>query len=204
MILQVSSILCSWTSHWSHRQPSHQQLNHAITQTLSAFASSIWKIDSCCSTSPTRCHCTCTSWCAIAYKSGRFHLAAFFAMIGAILIQIEPITPMTISILSMEQTPKIEWSHKSDPNRTHQTINIRRAFIFTFALVVPIISYGLSGMALIGVGIASSISGILYTGGPKPLGYMGLGDALYWYFLVLSRSPVPNTYKVFNSLPRQY
>ena len=38
------------------------------------------------------------------------------------------------------------------------------------------------GLPIVWIGIASIASGILYTGGPKPLGYMGLGDIFVFVF----------------------
>lgn len=58
------------------------------------------------------------------------------------------------------------------------------AFIITFATTIPIIAYLTirGGMVIVAIGIASILSGILYTGGPKPLGYMGLGDLFVFVF----------------------
>ena len=124
--------------------------------------------------------------CAIAYQGGHFHfLSAFLAMMGAILIQIG--TNFANDYFDFVNGADTE--DRIGPTRATQAGLItpsamKRAFIITFALVVPIIGYMAyrGGWPLIGVGIASIISGILYTGGPKPLGYMGLGDIFVLVF----------------------
>lgn len=124
--------------------------------------------------------------CAIAFKGGTFHfLSALFAMLGAILIQIG--TNFANDYFDFVNGADTE--DRIGPTRATQAGLItpsamKRAFIVTFALVVPIVGYMAyrGGWPLIGVGIASIISGILYTGGPKPLGYMGLGDIFVLIF----------------------
>ncbi|MAA78732.1 MAG: 1,4-dihydroxy-2-naphthoate polyprenyltransferase [Deltaproteobacteria bacterium] len=124
--------------------------------------------------------------CAIAHMGGNFHsLSAFFAMFGAILIQIG--TNFANDYFDFINGADTE--DRVGPTRATQAGLItpsamKWAFIITFALVVPIIGYLAyrGGWPLIGVGIASIISGILYTGGPKPLGYMGLGDIFVLIF----------------------
>ena len=61
---------------------------------------------------------------------------------------------------------------------------VKRAAIFSFAVA------GLAGLALaaavgwelVGVGAASFAAGWLYTGGPKPYGYLGLGELFVFAF----------------------
>ena len=124
--------------------------------------------------------------CSIAYKGGGFHLwSALFAMLGAILIQIG--TNFANDYFDFVNGADTE--DRIGPTRATQAGLItppamKNAFVLTFALVVPIIGYMAyrGGWPLIGVGIASIISGILYTGGPRPLGYMGLGDIFVLIF----------------------
>ncbi|MFM2152763.1 MAG: hypothetical protein RL199_1198 [Pseudomonadota bacterium] len=61
---------------------------------------------------------------------------------------------------------------------------MRRAFVLTFALAV-LFGVGLilrGGLPILLIGLASVACGVLYTGGPKPLGYVGLGDLFVLVF----------------------
>ena len=124
--------------------------------------------------------------CAIAYKGQAFHLlAAAMAMLGAILIQIG--TNFANDYFDFVKGADNE--ERVGPPRATQAGLItpkamKKAFIITFALVIPIVLY-LSyrgGWPLILLGGISILSGILYTGGPKPLGYIGLGDVFVLIF----------------------
>ena len=61
---------------------------------------------------------------------------------------------------------------------------MKKASIFTFAALLPfaILPQYSRGRPLAIIGVLSVICGILYTGGPKPLGYLGLGDILVLVF----------------------
>eukprot|EP01047_Picozoa_sp_COSAG01_P050374 COSAG01_NODE_5089_length_4494_cov_2.160865_4_plen_307_part_00 len=65
-----------------------------------------------------------------------------------------------------------------------QPTKMKRAFIYCFALAVLSGVYLLfrGGLPFVYLGIAAIISGLLYTGGPLPYGYMGLGDLFVFFF----------------------
>lgn len=64
---------------------------------------------------------------------------------------------------------------------------MKRAMTLTFALAFAVgsslIAWG--GWWLVVIGAASILSGLAYTGGPRPLGYLGLGDAFVFVFFGL-------------------
>ena len=112
-------------------------------------------------------------------------LAAIAALMGAILIQIA--TNFANDYFDFVNGADTE--DRIGPTRATQAGLIKPhqmkwAFIITFALTLPIIGYLTirGGMPIIWIGVASIASGILYTGGPKPLGYMGLGDIFVFVF----------------------
>ena len=114
------------------------------------------------------------------------HLAsAVAALLGAILIQIA--TNFANDYFDFINGADTE--ERVGPTRATQAglitpHQMKLAFIITFILTIPLIIYLTTrgGFVIVVIGIASIISGILYTGGPKPLGYIGLGDVFVFVF----------------------
>lgn len=61
---------------------------------------------------------------------------------------------------------------------------MKRAFILAFLAVLPFGAYLVwhAGWPLVAIGAASIVSGILYTGGPYPLAYLGIADVFVLVF----------------------
>lgn len=126
---------------------------------------------------------------AVAYGDSGFNaLAAFCALIGAVLIQIG-------TNLANDYFDFVKGADRSDrkgPLRVTQAglvteAAIKRAMIIVFGLAVVSGLYLIyrGGLPILAVGVISIIFGVLYTGGPFPIGYLGLGDLFVFIFFGL-------------------
>ncbi|MBD3419663.1 MAG: 1,4-dihydroxy-2-naphthoate polyprenyltransferase [Chitinivibrionales bacterium] len=123
---------------------------------------------------------------AIAFDKNGFHLmSALAAMFGAILIQIG--TNYANDYFDFIKGADTE--AREGPTRVTQSgllkpEHVRLAFIVTFALAALCGAYltWRAGWPIAVIGLISIASGILYTAGPMPLGYLGLGDVFVFLF----------------------
>ncbi len=123
---------------------------------------------------------------AWAWSSGQFHVVACVAaIVGALAIQIG--TNYANDYFDNEKGADTD--ARVGPRRATQAglvtpATMRAAFIGAFAVAVLAGSYLVwrTGWPIVVVGVASVACGILYTGGPKPLGYLGLGDVFVFVF----------------------
>ena len=123
---------------------------------------------------------------ALALSDGRVYWpAAFFALLGAVLIQIGT----NYANDYYDYLKGADKGGRLGPQRvTHAGLIspgvMKRAFITAFALAfaagIFLILRG--GLPIFAVGVLSIVFGILYTGGPYPLGYHGLGDIFVLIF----------------------
>ena len=123
---------------------------------------------------------------ALAYRDEGLHIAsAIAALLGAMLIQIG--TNLCNDYADFKKGADTE--ERQGPTRVTQAGLIQpntvlRATVFVFVLAAIACSYLVfrAGWPLVIIGIVSIISGILYTAGPYPIGYLGLGDIFVLVF----------------------
>lgn len=124
--------------------------------------------------------------CALAWADGVTHAgAALAALAGAVLIQIGTnYANDYFDFVNGADNEKRVGPTRATAAGLIPPAAMRTAFIVTFALTLPVIAYLTvrGGWPIVAIGVASILSGILYTGGPKPLGYMGLGDLFVLVF----------------------
>ena len=123
---------------------------------------------------------------AMAFSDGKFHMAsALAALIGAILIQIG--TNFANDYFDFKKGA--DTRDRIGPVRATGAGLVkpgvmRAAFILIFmaAFIIGLYLIYRAGWPLLLIGLLSIIFGVLYTGGPYPLGYNGLGDIFVLIF----------------------
>lgn len=124
---------------------------------------------------------------AIAYHDLQsVHSASFAcALIGAILIQIGT----NFANDYFDFVKGTDTAERIGPTRATQAgliapNTMRFAYLFAFALALAPGAYIIhrGGWPFLAIGLISIVCGILYTGGPFPLGYLGLGDIFVLIF----------------------
>jgi 1,4-dihydroxy-2-naphthoate octaprenyltransferase len=123
---------------------------------------------------------------SMAYGDGKFHpIAAFISLLAAILIQIGTnYANDYFDFMNGADTKERIGPTRATEAGLIKPQTMRRAFILAFALAFVIGLYLIwrAGWPILIIGILSIISGILYTAGPYPLGYRGLGDIFVLIF----------------------
>jgi 1,4-dihydroxy-2-naphthoate octaprenyltransferase len=123
---------------------------------------------------------------AMAWSEDRFDgSAASAAMLGAILLQ----------IAANFANDYFDWKKGADDERRVGPLRVvsaglvapgtmRVAIVLALLAVIPIAAFlaWRAGPAFIGIAAAAVAFAILYTGGPKPLAYVGLGDIVAFAF----------------------
>ncbi|HUB75573.1 MAG TPA: 1,4-dihydroxy-2-naphthoate polyprenyltransferase [Solirubrobacteraceae bacterium] len=123
---------------------------------------------------------------SLAVRVGQFHALRFVAaLLGAMLIQIG-------TNLSNDYSDARRGADADDrlgPVRVTAggLVPPRRVLVATyatFALAILVGAYliAVAGWVLLAVGGASILAGVLYTGGPRPYGYEGLGEVFVFLF----------------------
>ena len=123
---------------------------------------------------------------AIAFYDAAFHVPAFMAaLLGAIFIQIG--TNFANDLFDFKKNTdtydrvgplRVTQAGLVSPNQM-RTATIM-AFSVAFAIGIYLVYRG--GWPIVAIGLASILFGVLYTGGPYPLGYNGLGDVFVFIF----------------------
>lgn len=123
---------------------------------------------------------------SIAMADGAFALLpTLAALLGALLLQIG-------SNIANDYFDFVKGADRPDrlgPTRVTATgllplPAIRRGMIVVFALAALLGLYlvWVGGWPIIAIGLSAILAAILYTGGPKPFGYLGLGDLFVFLF----------------------
>ncbi len=122
----------------------------------------------------------------IAWREGTFAaLPGAAALVGALLIQVAT----NFANDYFDGVKGTDTEDRLGPQRLVQAglvspAAMKRAFILAFGCAALVGAYLVwhAGWPIVVIGLASILFGVLYTGGPRPLGYLGLGDLLVLVF----------------------
>lgn len=126
---------------------------------------------------------------ALAYADGVFALGpALAALMGALLLQIgSNLANDYFDFLKGADTPD-----RVGPTRVAASgliglgeLRLGMAVVFGLAALIGLYLVWVGGWPILAVGVASILAAILYTGGPLPYGYVGLGDLFVFVFFGL-------------------
>ncbi|MFB6097286.1 MAG: 1,4-dihydroxy-2-naphthoate polyprenyltransferase [Haloferacaceae archaeon] len=115
-------------------------------------------------------------------------LPAFAALLGALLLQIGTnFANDYYDAVKGADTEDREGFTRVTAGGLIEPPEVKRAMYLTFlaAILVGVYLVVLGGVPILVVGLASVAAGVLYTGGPYPYGYHGLGDLFVFVFFGL-------------------
>jgi len=123
---------------------------------------------------------------SLAIRYGTFHPLAFAAaLLGAMLIQVGT----NLSNDYSDARRGADTDERIGPVRVTAggLVPPRQVLIATYltfgaAVLCGVYLIAVAGWALLAVGAASILAGVLYTGGPRPYGYEGLGELFVFLF----------------------
>ena len=123
---------------------------------------------------------------SLAIRYGTFHPLAFIAaLLGAMAIQIGT----NLSNDYSDARRGADTDERIGPVRVTAggLVPPRQVLISTYltfgaAVLCGVYLIAIAGWALLAVGAASILAGVLYTGGPRPYGYEGLGEVFVFLF----------------------
>lgn len=125
----------------------------------------------------------------LAVADGLFApLPAFAALLGALLIQIGTnLANDYHDAVQGADSPDREGFTRVTAGGLIEPASVKRATAGVFGLAVLVGTYlvYVGGLPIVVVGLTSIAAGILYTGGPYPYGYHGLGDLFVFVFFGL-------------------
>lgn len=110
---------------------------------------------------------------------------ALAALLGALLLQVG--ANFANDVFDFERGADTE--HRKGPQRATQSgwitpVQMKRAMWLAFGAAMACGAYlaSVAGWPIVALGLASIAAAYLYTGGPKPYGYLGLGDVAVFVF----------------------
>ncbi|MEM7205535.1 MAG: 1,4-dihydroxy-2-naphthoate polyprenyltransferase [Planctomycetota bacterium] len=123
---------------------------------------------------------------ALAWRDGGLHVGmAAVALTGALLLQLG--TNFANDYHDFVKGADTE-ERLGPPRATQQgwvkpgTMRAATTITFALAVVVGVVLYLRAGWPIAAIGATGIACGLLYTGGPRPFGYLGLGDILVLVF----------------------